>query len=113
MPSLRFMSWNVQTFGDNANPRGDYAAVCNFIARAAFNQGVDILALMELRSGGVAHLGTLAAALNTAYGVNGDWYYDRIKGSVRANIGVNPIAGAADMAWDIDHHEGYAVFWNN
>jgi hypothetical protein len=113
MPAITFMSWNIQTFGDQFTTRGNYAALCNFIARVAFNKGADILAIMELRSGGVAHLPTLAHALNITYGANADWYYDWIKGGVRTDINNNAIANAADLIFDADHHEGYAVFWND
>lgn len=116
MPQITFMSWNIQTFGDAMITRGDYTALCNFIAHVAFNQNVDVLAIMELRQLGVAHLPTLKASLNNVYGVNGvngDWYYDSIKGAVRANINGAVINDHNDLNWDSDHHEGYAVFWNN
>jgi hypothetical protein len=113
MPAITFMSWNVQNFGVNGNTRSNYVPLCNLIARVARVQGVDILALLELQSGGVAHLPTLAAALNAAYGGNADWYFDWIKGSLDKNIGGNPIVGAASLDWDYDHHEGYAIFWND
>lgn len=113
MPAIRTMFWNIETFGDQMKTRGNYAAMCNFVARVAFNQGADILAIMELRSAGVPHLYTLAQALNNAYGPAGDWYYDWIRGAVRTDIGGAPVNDANDLAMDVDHHEGYAVFWND
>jgi hypothetical protein len=113
MPNITFMSWNVQEFGVNRMTRGNYVPLCNLIARVAWSQGADIFALMELERDGVAHLPTLAAALNAIYGGNADWYFDWIKGAIREGIGGNPIRGAADLDWDYDHREGYAVFWND
>src|ERR1051326_1545953 len=112
MPNVTFMAWNVEVFGDPKRTRGNYAALCNFIAQAAFNQDVDILVLMELRTGGLPHLNTLMQSLNNVY-PNGDWYYDWIKGAADPNIGNAAVAGVAQLAMDSDHSEGYALFWND
>ena len=107
MPDLTFMAWNIETFGDQTRPRGNYVALCNFIAHVVHNVGAAILAIMELRNSGTAYLNALAAALDNICG--GTWYYDWIKGAVDTN----PPANATHLKWDADHHEGYAVFWND
>jgi hypothetical protein len=113
MPTVNFMAWNVEVFGDPKRTRGNYAALCNIIAQAAFNQDVDILVLMELRASGVQHLSTLAHALNNVYSDKGDWYYDYIEGALDPSIGNAAVVGAAQLAMDSDHSEGYALFWND
>jgi hypothetical protein len=115
MPTARIMVWNIQNFGDNVPAKGDYVPLCNFIAYIVANQVADVLVLQEVRQGGIARLNQLRHALDAAtLGLHGDWYFDWVRGALSvdpANV-VAPLT-SADTSMDSDHHEGYAVFWNN
>ena len=124
MPEITFMCWNIQDFGAQRPCRGNYVALCNFIARVAFNQRVDILAILELRDGGIPYLADLASALNEVYnspGNNaaGNWYYDCIGGAIKKGEGntlleknVSPKTNN-NIVHDKYHFENYALFWNH
>ncbi|HUC60157.1 MAG TPA: hypothetical protein VMA95_22350 [Streptosporangiaceae bacterium] len=114
--SVTIVVWNVETFGDtwNAARGAAYAPLCNFMAQALYTVSTDILILEELRSGGVAYLPTLQAALVTRSGnANDVWNYDYIPGSILANIGY-PILNAGNLGFTQQgHSEGYAVLWRD
>jgi hypothetical protein len=110
MPTVRIMVWNVQNFGDAVPAKGNHVPLCNFIAYIVAQEDADILVMQELRMSGLAYLGQLNAALsNATTGGPGNWYYDYVRSALR----VNPPQNSADTEWDLDHYEGYAVFWNH
>ena len=111
MPTLRVMVWNVQNFGDAVPAKGNYAPLCNFIAYVVGNEDVDVLVMQEVRQGGIAHLETIITALDARTG--GDWYYDFIPGALSVDPNATDPSAPDHTAMDMDHHEGYAVFWNN
>ena len=114
--SVTVVVWNVETFGDtyNAARGAAYVPLCNFMAQALYTVSTDILILEELRSGGIAYLPTLAAALVTRSGVAADvWNYDYIPGSIQAGNNF-PITNAGQLGFTQQGHaEGYAVLWRD
>lgn len=105
------MVWNLQNFGDAVPAKGNYVPLCNFIAYVVNNQRADVFVLQELRQAGIAYLDQLNRALDAATG--GDWYYDHVLGALAVDPNATLPTTAANTAMDMDHHEGYAVFWNN
>src|SRR5688500_18840091 len=112
MPNLRIMVWNVENFGNNVAAKGNYVPLCNFIAYVVAQQQVDILAIEEVRAGGVALLNQLNHALDAAT-LGGDWFYDHVLGALVYDPRTRLPASSADTKNSKDHNEGYAVFWNN
>jgi hypothetical protein len=73
---------------------------------------------MELKQNAIGnlYLQTLQEALNTLPAPFNNWYYDWIKGSLLRTgvppLPTDPFNTSAWLNWDVAHHEGYAVFWN-
>lgn len=114
--SVTVVVWNVETFGDawNAARGAAYVPLCNLMAQALYTVSTDVLILEELRSGGIAHLPTLAAALVTRSGPAADvWNYDYIPGSILAGNDFL-VTNAGQLGFTQQGHaEGYAVLWRN
>lgn len=110
MPQLKVMAWNIETFGDATRTRGNYVAMCNFIAHVVNNQQIDILVIEELRAQGPNYLSTLITALNTQTG--GVWYGDFVLGALSVDPSITLPTNVGDTRLDADHHEGYALLWN-
>ncbi|WP_157681699.1 endonuclease/exonuclease/phosphatase family protein [Bradyrhizobium sp. ORS 285] len=117
MPYIRCMYWNIQNFGDQNGYRARQARI-NFIASAVAAYQPDVLFIMELKQNAIGnlYLQTLQETLNTLPAPLNNWYYDWIKGAL-LRTGVPPLPAdpfntAVDTDWDVAHHEGYAVFWN-
>jgi hypothetical protein len=114
--AVTIVVWNVETFGDawDAARGAAYVPLCNFMAQALYTVSTDILILEELRSGGIAYLPTLAAALVTRSGVAADvWNYDYIPGSIQAGNDFL-ITNAGQLGFTQQGHaEGYAVLWRD
>src|SRR5689334_23181622 len=97
MPAIRILVWNIQDFGAAREVRGNYVAMCNFIAGVTALEQADVLVLQELKGGGVAHLPTLAAALNNR--TAGAWVHDYVRGAF-SRARAQHDNSINDTAWD-------------
>src|SRR4051812_12550859 len=78
MPTLRVMSWNVESFGMTKAIAGANAAgqgeIVNFIANAIVTVGASIVGIMEVKSGyGATLAGWLTGSLNNLQPPPGQW----------------------------------------
>lgn len=118
MPEVKVVYWNVESYGDNNNRRGNYAALSSFIAQVMVNVDADILCLMEFRGNNAAgrnRIDVLLRALDNAFNAAArvcDWMVDWVPGGLNHN-------GGQMVAFDPNvvgfsgngRLEGYAVFW--
>jgi hypothetical protein len=117
VPYIRCMYWNIENFGDQNGYRARQARI-NFIALAVAAYEPDVLFIMELKQNAIGngYLATLQQALNALPAPLNNWYFDWIKGGLLRTgippLPADPFNTAALTDWDIAHHEGYAVFWN-
>ncbi|MBI1298837.1 hypothetical protein GC175_28220 [bacterium] len=122
MPTINVLYWNLQDFGnDPQGYKGNYAPLCDFITAVTALAQADIICIQELKQPAInqGYLQLLHRALNSLGAPRNNWYYDWIKGAIRDDndafgnpLAVSPYATANDLAWDVAHHEGYALFWN-
>jgi Endonuclease/Exonuclease/phosphatase family len=124
MPTITYMSWNIQEFGDGiwGNYGGSYTARCQFIAAVAAKQMVDIFVIQELTRAGVSQLHTLRDYLTAVFHREGvapednNWFYDWVPASYRAG-GEGPNSNrnsSQELNWEGQANgEGYAVFWRH
>jgi hypothetical protein len=121
MPNIRYMSWNIQNFGQTTAAQtqlkgANSSRLAQFIAGLVNMFQIDILGIMEVTPTALPHLNNLLFALNNVMGVN-DWCFDWIKGSVDNNLPASPVNAPGNLTWRSDRNgnrlEGYAFFWRN
>jgi endonuclease/exonuclease/phosphatase family protein len=118
MPFISVLFWNVENLGAVTAHREIPGPRMMFLAAVARSFDADVICIQELKQQGVAHLQELQLALNArerAWGRPAHWFYDYIKGGLRAR-GVpppptQPFNTSPELVWDGGHHEGYAIFW--
>lgn len=123
MPSIRFMAWNIQNYGQNtvyAQLRKGVNSVLlnNFIAAIVQELDIDILGIMEVMPTAQPHLDNLLTALNSDPNLLApDWVYDWIKGSVHVAPPPGNVNAPNTLSWrsgvTAPRQEGYALFWRN
>ncbi len=118
MPHIRYMSWNVQNYGQNTAfysllKGANSFRLARFIARLVNRYSIDILGVMEVTPTAYPHLVSLVQALNNVMGVT-DWCFDWVKGSVDNNLPASAVNAPGNLTWKSGmRQEGYAFFWRN
>jgi hypothetical protein len=119
MPQIRYMSWNIQDFGQGTAKYSQLKGansvwLAEFIARMAVRAQIDVIGIMEVKPTAQPHLDSVLFALNNRMGVT-DWCYDYVKGSVGITNAL--IDSPAKTTWRSGQisprQEGYAFFWRN
>jgi hypothetical protein len=121
MGRVRFVSWNIENYGNGIvkQLRGPGVGRLNeFIAAVVATQQVDILGIMEVWPIGVTPLNHLLRCIRAAT-QNDEWCYDVVKGCVANGVAVGEgnIVGSGSLQWQsgqfAPRREGYAFFWDN
>jgi hypothetical protein len=115
LPTITYMSWNIQNLGQNTEmsnaARGTNAAqFADFLAAMVVEKDIDIVGVMEVRPGSNAYLDSILTALDNADPLYA-WYYDYIKSTVAVPLGT-AVNSNAELGWASGARtEGYAIFW--